>query len=237
MIVCAVFRGLDVSLIAGLRHGEVACVLKFEDLVAPAGPSGLEVSGEKLQALGFSADVGPQHVCVDEEGKERGSVAGFSLIHLYPSNYSGVSPASNPDEFTASRKQVRALASCPAPSHPSRRLPRHEAAGDLETVSDIPRAAHLTDSFHFLWPPRYPACSCACAPHPGNSASANISGGINEHKGLEPRSHPACATCSAELSFPARQRVAEWKGQTRSSPTGSTLSGDSILKGELGIKI
>lgn len=71
VIVCTVFWGFGVSLIARLHHGEIARVLKFEDLVAPAGPSGLEVSGEQLQAFGFGADVGSQHVCVDGRGKHK----------------------------------------------------------------------------------------------------------------------------------------------------------------------
>lgn len=63
--VWAVIRGLvfrDVCSVICRRHGEIACVLKFEHFVAPAGPSRLKTSGKQLQALGFGSDVGLQHL-------------------------------------------------------------------------------------------------------------------------------------------------------------------------------
>lgn len=65
------------SAIIGLCHSKVASVLKFEHLVAPAGPSGLETPGEQLQTPGVSSDQGPQHVW--RSGKRRrGMTTGVS---------------------------------------------------------------------------------------------------------------------------------------------------------------
>lgn len=131
VIVCTVFWGYTVFLIACVRHGEIACVLKFKDLVAPAGPSRLEVSGKQLQAFGLSTDVGPQDVCVDQKGKHKtGDCCRFSLTHssIHPSiltkeaniMYSGVSPACNCDDFTASRKQGESSGQLPSSLTPLR---------------------------------------------------------------------------------------------------------------------
>lgn len=58
--------------------------------------------------------------------------------------HSGVSYASNSDEFTAFRQAGESSGQQPGFFTPRHRLPCDEAAADLETLSDIPGAA-LTD--------------------------------------------------------------------------------------------
>lgn len=104
-----------------------------------------------------------------------------------------------------------------------------EAGSDLDSISDdIPGAAHLTDTFHFLCP----CATLSALVHAQTTltlASANTEA-VNEHKSLIPRTDPTCTMwcpCLSFFSFFARQRVTEWKGQTCSSPTNSTPTGDS----------
>lgn len=114
-----------------------------------------------------------------------------------------------------------------------------ETGSDLESISDdIPGAAHLTDTFHFLCP-----CASLAAPVHAQTtqtlASANTQG-VNELKSLIPKPiQPAqCGVLPPVFSSYARQRdrVTEWKGQTCTSPTNSAPTGDSALKVEQRIK-
>lgn len=112
-----------------------------------------------------------------------------------------------------------------------------DTGSDLESISDdIPGAAHLTDTFHFLCP----CATLSALVHAQTTLtlpSANTRG-INEHKSLilKPIRPARCGVLPPAFSFFARQRVTEWKGQTCSSPTNSTPTGDSTLKVEQRIK-
>lgn len=112
-----------------------------------------------------------------------------------------------------------------------------ETGSDLESISDdIPGAAHLTDTFHFL----SPCVTLSALVHAQTTptlASANTQG-VNEHESLIPKPiQPAqCGVLPPVFSFFARQRISEWKGQTRSPPTNSTPTGDSALTVEQRIK-
>lgn len=125
----------------------------------------------------------------------------------------------------------------PSSFTPQRRFFCVETGSDLESISDdIPGAAHLTDTFHFLCP-----CATLSALVRAQTTlplpSANTQG-VNEHKGLIPKPiQPApCGVLPAVFSFFARQSATEWKGQTCSSPTNSTPTGDSALRVEQRIK-
>lgn len=76
----------NVSLMIRLCQSKIACVLKLEHLIAPAGPSRVKTSGKQLQALGFSCNVGFQHLCRRKDEEERSQLVEMSLS-LFSSRY------------------------------------------------------------------------------------------------------------------------------------------------------
>lgn len=93
-----------------------------------------------------------------------------------------------------------------------------ETGSDLESISDdIPEAAHLTDTFHFVCP-RATLSALVQAQTTLTLPSANTQG-INEHKSLilKPIQPALRGVLPSVFSFFARQRAIEWKGQTCSS--------------------
>lgn len=71
-----------VSFVTRWRQSKIAGVLKFEHLIAPAGPSRVETSSKQLQTLGFGSDVGLQNLYQNKRGR-RGMIPPCSFCSLW----------------------------------------------------------------------------------------------------------------------------------------------------------
>lgn len=108
--------------------------------------------------------------------------------------HSGVSPASNPDKFTVLRKQARALARCPAPSHPLADFPVTRQPVTL-------RRWVIFQELH-TWQIGFTSCGPCATLSALVHACRTLTIRLSQHLGelmstrAGPRSNPACTTCS-----------------------------------------